>query len=85
LSGRITFDDQQFIELLIDLGWINAEPGQDGVLQQTLNPISPSGQKEKQGGENQHAAKQIQQDPVRETVMDGDDDACNKEAEGHAQ
>jgi len=60
LRGRVALDDKQLIELLIDLGRVNAQTGEDGILQQSLQGIAPAGQKHEQGCEQQQAQKQIQ-------------------------
>ena len=41
LRGRVALDDQQLIELLIDVGRVNAQTGEDGILQQTLQRDCP--------------------------------------------
>ena len=85
MRGRVALDDEQLIELLIDVGRINAQAGENGVLQQLLNLISPGGQKDEQRREQQEARQQMQQRLVGESVSDGHDDARDKKREGHAQ
>ena len=60
LRGRVTFDDEQMIELLIDVGRVNAQAGEDGSLQQILQGIAPGRQEHEQGCEQQQAQEQIQ-------------------------
>ena len=69
LRGRVAFDDEQLVELLIDIGRVNAQTGQDGILQQLLDLIAPSGQKHEQRGEQQQPQEQMHSGAVRELVI----------------
>ena len=48
LCGRVAFDDEQMIELLIDVGRVNAQAGEDGSLQQILQRVAPGRQEHEQ-------------------------------------
>ena len=85
LRGRVALDDEQLVELLINLGRINAQSGENGALQQTLECVAPGGQEHEQRGQQQQAHQQIQQRTVRESVRHCYDDADDEKGVGHAQ
>ena len=56
VRGRVAFDDEQLIELLIDVGRVNAQAGEDGSLQQILQRVAPGRQEHEQGREQSTGA-----------------------------
>ena len=71
--------------MLIDLGWVNAEAGQDGILQQALDGIAPRGQEHQQRGQEQQPQQQMQTGAMREFMKHRHDDAGDEKRKGHAQ
>ena len=78
-------DDEQLIVLLIDIGRVNAQAGEDGILQQLLQRVAPGRQVHEQGREHQQAQEQIKNGFVRGTVHDSVDDTDNEKRKGHVQ